>query len=298
MRVLLLAAFATTSTLSACAPHTPPAAPPALVAAATAPEATATPAATPDPRIFLADPIWVLGTASATSGDLVAVRGHLPPSAWKQPAITFFKDVQLLHGADVETLGHAMRGIERSLGVKCTFCHTEKKFEADTDHKKIARQMLVMTDDLNRANFGGKAEITCWTCHHGEKEPQKTPKDMEARIAKAIPPAFDIPAADAQKPAREVFKNLQLLGNVPAGQIPYFMGFFSAALGEDCDTCHVKDDPASDDKEEKRVARDMMRMSLRASAAIDGTRGALTCWTCHRGDEHPERSPFPKPPSK
>lgn len=242
-----------------------------------------------------ADPLWASGTKVATDADMKIVLEHLPPGTANLPAGNVFKDVQLFHGADAKTFVHAMHGFTTAVGEDCKYCHTEKKFEEDTDHKKAGRQMIVMTDDLNRTTFGGEAVITCWTCHQGAKEPEKQPADMQDRIAKAMPPQFKVPAADAEKPAREVFKNMQMLGSVPAGQIPYYMGYFSAAVGEDCDFCHVKDDPASDDNEHKRITREMMRMSGRAAATIEGTRGPITCWGCHRGHEEPPTPPKTAP---
>ncbi|HUS68685.1 MAG TPA: c-type cytochrome [Kofleriaceae bacterium] len=66
-----------------------------------------------------------------------------------------------------------MKKISKDLGVKCDFCHVENDFPSDdVDKKGEARKMLVMTRDLNKQFFKGKNEVTCFTCHQGQKEPK------------------------------------------------------------------------------------------------------------------------------
>jgi hypothetical protein len=81
------------------------------------------------------------------------------------------------------------------------------------------------------------------------------------------------------------------------------MNFISAALGVRCDFCHVKQgkDPKtgfdnwvweSDEKQEKKTAREMMKMVLAVNGPEFGlSRGQVTCFTCHRGQEHPQNMP-------
>lgn len=62
--------------------------------------------------------------------------------------------------------------VARGLGVKCGHCHQGGDFAADGNpHKKKARAMIRMTADLNQRFFGGKREISCFTCHQGHDEP-------------------------------------------------------------------------------------------------------------------------------
>jgi len=79
------------------------------------------------------------------------------------------------------------------------------------------------------------------------------------------------------------------------------MDGFTANLGVDCKYCHVRDKKADtlmfdkDDKPEKEIARNMMRMTadinekyfhfneeVKASEVQ-----AVTCFTCHRGQAMP-----------
>jgi hypothetical protein len=107
----------------------------------------------------------------------------------------------------------------------------------------------------------------------------------------------------ADKPVEQTRKNIQVLKGLPESQLFPEMNFISASLGVRCDFCHVKQgkDPKtgfdnwvweSDDKEEKKTARDMMRMVLSINKGDFGlSRGAVTCFTCHRGQTHPQGMP-------
>ncbi len=93
-----------------------------------------------------------------------------------------------------------------------------------------------------------------------------------------------------EKSVEQVRKNIQVLKGLPASQLFPLMNFVSASLGVRCDYCHVNaggDDWVweSDDKQTKRVGRQMMRMVLDINrnnlADFQGT--GITCYTCHRG---------------
>jgi hypothetical protein len=105
------------------------------------------------------------------------------------------------------------------------------------------------------------------------------------------------------KPVEQTRKNIQVLKGLPESQLFPEMNFIAASLGVRCDFCHVKQgkDPKtgfdnwvweSDDKEEKKRAREMMRMVLAINGPEFGlSRGQVTCYTCHRGQEHPQNLP-------
>jgi hypothetical protein len=88
---------------------------------------------------------------------------------------------------------------------------------------------------------------------------------------------------------------------------------FTRALGVRCPFCHVGEegqplttfDFAADIKPEKNIARNMMRMSAEINVRLqkeipDAVKESyqVTCYTCHRGAQHPVHSPdaAPKPP--
>jgi photosynthetic reaction center cytochrome c subunit len=105
------------------------------------------------------------------------------------------------------------------------------------------------------------------------------------------------------KPVEQTRKNIQVLKGLPESQLFPEMNFISASLGVQCGFCHVSNgkDPKtgftnwvweSDDKEEKKTARDMMRMVLAINGGNFGlSRGQVTCYTCHRGQNHPQNLP-------
>jgi hypothetical protein len=108
-------------------------------------------------------------------------------------------------------------------------------------------------------------------------------------------------AGREQQPAESVFRNIEVLGGVPAGRLVRMMALgFAPALGVSCNHCHVETDWAADDKRPKLAAREMMRMTRAINAEwiarnehLDPERGeggqppAVNCTTCHRGDVRP-----------
>jgi hypothetical protein len=118
----------------------------------------------------------------------------------------------------------------------------------------------------------------------GQQPPQENP--VIAELRKRI-------AGQENKPAEEVFKNIQVLKGVPAGRLLSAMGGYTRALGVRCDFCHVIGEWEKDDKETKPVARDMMRMNgminteLKKIKGLEADNPTVNCSTCHRGQPKP-----------
>ena len=89
-------------------------------------------------------------------------------------------------------------------------------------------------------------------------------------------------------------KNLKLL---KADGLMDTMRAFRIALGGKCDTCHVQGDFASDEKPEKEIARKMIVMTREINAKFPDGNQHVSCFTCHRGDEHPKMKPDAAPPA-
>lgn len=91
--------------------------------------------------------------------------------------------------------------------------------------------------------------------------------------------------------APEVYKNIQVLTDVPADQIEVTMRYVAAATGLQCGNCHVRDEATgawaydSDDIRAKQTARRMMRLVYGINAGDFGVRAQ--CATCHAGHERP-----------
>ena len=102
------------------------------------------------------------------------------------------------------------------------------------------------------------------------------------------------------KPIEQVRKNIQVLKGLPGSQLFLLMNFVGDSLGVNCDYCHVKGEKnpqtgedtwlwERDDKKEKAVGRDMMRMVLELNRTRFNREAVVTCYTCHRGSTRPER---------
>ena len=108
-------------------------------------------------------------------------------------------------------------------------------------------------------------------------------------------------------------KNLKVLPQDISGpQLVGTMKFFAQSLGVRCTFCHVGTDGqplstfdfASDAKPNKDAARGMIRMVKEINGNLPAITGQadskVTCFTCHRGAQHPATTPPPAaaaPPS-
>jgi hypothetical protein len=107
----------------------------------------------------------------------------------------------------------------------------------------------------------------------------------------------DLIKGKEDQPAETIFKNVRILKGVPAGKFLDTMEGFSHALGTNCKKCHDTENFASDDKKEKKAAREMIQMTqdindkyLKAMPEMD--RGSYVgCFTCHRGQSNPNARP-------
>ena len=99
---------------------------------------------------------------------------------------------------------------------------------------------------------------------------------------------------NAGKTTDEAFKNIQSLKGVPADELIPAMQYFNAALGVDCNYCHVVRPTRAfekDDKEEKKTARLMIAMTQAINK--DNFKGNVEvgCATCHGGRANPTAVP-------
>src|SRR5438552_2922900 len=133
---------------------------------------------------------------------LIAAIGiaHAQPSESKT-AEQVYKNITQLKGTPADQLGPAMQFIATSLGVECTFCHVQGKMEADDKGpKKTARSMMAMTAAINKDSFGGRTQVTCFSCHRGSARPVNMPPVLDSDAA----PKPSAPAAPAGAAAATV----------------------------------------------------------------------------------------------
>ncbi len=119
--------------------------------------------------------------------------------------------------------------------------------------------------------------------------PEDPPKESPVVTAmlKALGP-------NAKKPAGEVFRNVQLMKDVPADRFLRIMDTgYRQSLGVSCDYCHVEDRWEADEKRPKRAAREMILMTrtinenLPKLTEIYTEEANVNCTTCHRGEVEP-----------
>src|SRR5579859_3501861 len=90
-----------------------------------------------------------------------------------------FKNIQVLKGIPAEQVFPTMQFVAASLGVECDFCHVQGAFEKDDKKtKQTARKMMEMMFAINKDNFEGNREVTCYSCHRGNAKPVAIPAVM------------------------------------------------------------------------------------------------------------------------
>jgi len=87
-----------------------------------------------------------------------------------------FKNIQALKGIPADQVIPSMQFIAASLGVECEYCHVAHANEKDDKKPKVtARKMINMMMAINKDNFEGHREVTCYSCHRGSADPVGTP---------------------------------------------------------------------------------------------------------------------------
>jgi hypothetical protein len=127
-----------------------------------------------------------------------------PGEAKVKTAEDVYMDVQVLKDIPGDQLMPAMRYITVALGVGCDHCHDVKNFASDDKPGKAqARNMMKMMFAINAENFGGRREVTCYTCHHGARKAAMMPVLPEAAQAANVAPTSAAMAALGEKPGPE-----------------------------------------------------------------------------------------------
>jgi photosynthetic reaction center cytochrome c subunit len=116
--------------------------------------------------------------------------------------------------------------------------------------------------------------------------------------ANPAPPAFPPVPASGPK-ASAVYKNVQVLGDLSAGQFTRLMASITTwvAPQQGCAYCHDLNNLASDSLYTKVVARRMIQMvqSINTTWSTHVAATGVTCYTCHRGNPVPANIWFINP---
>jgi hypothetical protein len=129
-------------------------------------------------------PITLAGllSAVATPAQVPANRSATAPPPTSEQ---FFKNVQVLRGIPVDEFMSTMGFFSAALSLNCTDCHVKaangdwSKYADDTPLKQTARRMVLMVKTINQANFDGKPEVTCYSCHRSSNRPKVVPNLAE-----------------------------------------------------------------------------------------------------------------------
>jgi photosynthetic reaction center cytochrome c subunit len=111
-----------------------------------------------------------------TTGSIYALQADRP-----QLAEEAFKNVKVIKGIPVDEFMDTMGMFSSATNMNCVDCHTEdstahwENFAKDTPEKETTRRMVLMVNAINKDNFKGVREVTCYTCHHGDRAPKKVP---------------------------------------------------------------------------------------------------------------------------
>ena len=171
--------------------------------------------------ILIAAVAFPIAAAWAQSASPRLVKPESEPKTTDQA----YKNIQVLKNLPADQLIPAMQFVTSSLGVECEFCHVESAFDKDEKKpKQTARKMMRMMFAINKDNFDGHREVTCYSCHRGARKPVGIPiiGDEEPKIEvamdmtseetnAAIPDVARLPAVD-----QILAKDVQALGGEDA----------------------------------------------------------------------------------
>lgn len=130
----------------------------------------------------------------------------------------FFKNVRVLTNVPVNEFMTTMGFFAASLGYSCENCHGADtgwdNYAAENQEKKqTARRMILMMSAINKAYFGGRQALTCYSCHRGGDEPRITPNLAALYSPPPEEPKDMVQAAQGSPSSDQILnKYLQALG--------------------------------------------------------------------------------------
>lgn len=147
--------------------------------------------------------------ARAASQPQAGQEGPPPQPSHDKPAEQVYRNIKVLTALPSDQVIESMQTFRAALGVECDFCHVRQNGRLmppldDKKEKQTARQMITMVKSINDANFNGRPQVTCATCHQGHNEPRPYPpvaelEKLKARLEAEQHPVKreDLPSADS-----------------------------------------------------------------------------------------------------
>src|SRR5215510_7509303 len=114
---------------------------------------------------------------------------QVSPANEGKTAEQVYKNIKVLQGTPANELNQSMHLMKGATGMDCLYCHIEREWEKDVKPaKEVARAMIVMMNDINKRQFGGKQVVTCYTCHNGKPIPAAMPVFPVLEPTEAVKP--------------------------------------------------------------------------------------------------------------
>ena len=158
-----------------------------------------------------------------------------------------FKNVQALKGIPVNQFMDTMGFFSAALGLNCTGCHVPEslqnwsKFADDIPRKRMARNMIRMVDAVNKAQFGGRRMLTCWTCHRGTQAPEVIPSlAAQYTVAPEDPNAIEIVLDGPKEPTADQLLDKFIEASGGAKRLATLSSWTAKGTIEGFDTYHMK----------------------------------------------------------
>ncbi len=179
---------------------------------------------------------------------IVSIATAQAPASGQNPQMSqdVFKNIQVLKGIPVNEFMNTMGFFSAAVGLNCTGCHVAEslenldKFAEDVPRKRIARQMILMVQSMNKTSFGGRRALTCYTCHRGSPVPEVIPSLTEQyEVPPEDPDRVEIiPDAPSEPAASHILDNyIQALGGEQA--LKALTSYVARGTAEGYDTYHV-----------------------------------------------------------
>ena len=174
------------------------------------------------------------------------------PKAEEKPLMAedVFKNVQVLKGIPVREFMNTMGFFSAATNLNCIDCHSPQSeslegYAIDTPRKQTARRMVLMVNQINQSNFGGRRLVTCYTCHRATDRPEAIPSLLDQySVPEDDPNRVEvIPAGPVQSvkkiSADEILdKYIQAIGGAP--QLARLTSFAAKGTYEGYDTLSAK----------------------------------------------------------
>jgi len=142
-------------------------------------------------------------------------------------------NIEVLKDIPSDQLIPSMRYITATLGVECDFCHDTKNFMSDDKpEKNTARKMMKMMFAINKDNFNGQREVTCYTCHRGASKAANMPMLTAAGTMSGSPSGTAAPTgAPAPQSPNAEGAAAPSAPSVPNTTVDAILAKYAAALG-------------------------------------------------------------------